>query len=311
MTDQSSEARHGKRGNRSGGWWPVALIVVGVLILAGNLGLGLGPLWRFLGNALQLWPVALVAIGLDMLTRGRYRLLVASVAVGLVVVVAAYGGFGRTAGPPVTVEQAVAGARSARVTLGVGASAVTLGAAPNATAAIWGTVRPTRNEHVEQKAAKRGDVLDFSLRSRTTGWPFFNVFGGGSGGSWNLTLNEDLPTDLVIDGGVGSLTLDLERADLTGLDLDAGVGMITITLPRAGGFTGTVDGGVGGTTILVPADLAVVIEVDTGVGAVNVEAGFEKSGNTYRSPAARTAGADVARLRVDVGVGSLTIRSRR
>ena len=87
--------------------------------------------------------------------------------------------------------------------------------------------------------------------------------------------------------------------------------MITITLPRAGGFTGTVDGGVGSTTILVPADLAVVIEVDTGVGAVNVEAGFEKSGNTYRSPAARTAGADVARLRVDVGVGSLTIRSRR
>lgn len=309
MTDNSSSARPGGADRRPSGWLPVALIVLGVLVLAGNLGLGLGPVWRFVGGALQLWPVALVALGLDMLTRGSYRLLIWSVAVAVVIVVTAYGGLGRAAGPPVVIDQATQGAARSRVELDVGAGPVNLTAAPGGGDALWGTVRTAANERLSQSARKRGDTLEVSLRARAAGWPLGGGFGAFGGGEWDLNLNQDLPTDLVVDGGVGALTLDLERAQLGSLDLDGGVGAVTLTLPRAGGFTGSVDGGVGSVTIVVPRALPVIIEVDTGIGGVNVDPSFARSGNTYSSPAVGAAGGDAARLQVDVGVGSLTVRS--
>jgi hypothetical protein len=47
--------------------WPYLLIVGGVLLLAANLGwLSVG----WIGRLLSLWPVALIAVGVDLLTSG-------------------------------------------------------------------------------------------------------------------------------------------------------------------------------------------------------------------------------------------------
>lgn len=291
-------------------WWPIALIVVGLLVLAGNLGVGLGPVWGFIGNLWRFWPVALIAVGADMITRGRYRLLVAAVAIGVVVVLAAYGGTSARSGTPITISEPKAGATSARITLDLGVGPLNLSAVPNGTDAVWGTVREGGSERVTVQSSRRGSLIDVTIRARQRGWPPI-FWGGGNGGAWNLSLDQDLPTNLVIDSGVGSVTLDLRRAKLTGLDLDAGVGQVSLTLPESGGYSGKIDGGVGALTVFVPQTLAMEVTVDTGVGAVNVDGGFLKSGGSYLSPAAVAGSPVTVRLVIDVGVGSLNLRSVR
>lgn len=300
----------GRPSPRGGGWWPLALIALGVVILAGNLGLGLGPVWRFLGNLFAYWPVALIAIGADMLTRGRYRLLIASVAVGVVVVLAAYGSSGGGGSQSIDVSEPVGAATSARVVLDVGVSPLRLSAAQGGGDLIRGTVSQAADELVERSTSLRDGRAEVIIRARQRAWLPFS-WGGGRGGAWDLTLDQNVPTELVIDGGVGNLDLDLAAARLTHLDLDSGVGSLTVTLPRAGGFTGEIDGGVGSVTLLVPEGLALTLEVDTGIGSVRVGSGFERNGNVYASPAAAAGQPPTARLRLDVGVGSVEVRSVR
>jgi cell wall-active antibiotic response 4TMS protein YvqF len=53
---------------RSRFFWPLVIIVVGVLLLLQNLGLLPPGLWPLL---LQLWPVGLILVGLDLLIGWR------------------------------------------------------------------------------------------------------------------------------------------------------------------------------------------------------------------------------------------------
>lgn len=291
---------------RGGNWWPLALIAIGVVILAGNLGLGLGPVWRFLGDLLAYWPVALIAFGADMLTHGRYRLLIASIAIGVVVVLAAYGSRG---GETISIQESAAGATSARVVLDVGVSPLRLSTAQGGDL-VRGTVSQAAGERVEHTASLRNGRAEVTIRARQRSWVPFS-WGGGRGGLWDLTLARGVPTELVIDGGVGNIELDLTEARLTSLEVDSGVGSLTLTLPRSGGFQGEIDGGVGSVTLLVPEGLALTLEVDTGIGSVRVGSGFERNGNVYTSPAAAAGLSPVARLRLDVGVGSVDVRTVR
>lgn len=314
MTDRNGNEHHtGGRHRRSAGWWPIVLIVVGLLFLAGNFGFGLGPVWGFLGNLFELWPIALVAVGVDLITRGKYRLLIISLAVAVGIVIAAYGGLGGRAGETIQVNQPVAGATSARVELNMGVSNLSLTTMASPSQALVGTLGAGRNERLEQSASSRGGTLDIKLRSRTRGWIGW-PFGSGATGAWTLQLNELLPTDLVVDGGVGKLDLDLAEATLTRLDLDVGVGSTQLTLPRRPGYTARIDGGVGNLVLNVPQSLPLIIDVDTGIGNVNVDRNFEKNGKIYTSAAALTprsglAAPEPVQLTLDVGVGNVTVRT--
>lgn len=299
--------RHGRR-EHGRGWWPFALIVVGLLFLAGNVGFTFDPLWNFIGNVWEFWPVALIAVGADMLTRGKYRLAIVSVAIGVVVVLALSGGLSAGVGQTLDVKQALGGATSARLELDLTTNALNLTAAASSTDVVWGTITGGRSERLTQDASRRGNLVAVTLRARQRGWPI--AFGSARGGGpWELQMNENLATDLVIDGGVGAIDLDLWNANLTGLAIDAGVGALTITLPASGGFTGEIDGGVGKLTVNVPSDLAIVINLDTGVGNINFDSGFQKNGSDYSSPAAAAGQRVAARLNIDAGVGSVNVRS--
>jgi hypothetical protein len=232
------------------------------------------------------------------------------VAVGVVVVLAAYGSSGGGGSQSISISEPVGAATSARVVLDVGVSPLRLSAAQGGGDLIRGTVSQAAGELVERSTSLRDGRAEVIIRARQRAWLPFS-WGGGRGGAWDLTLDQSVPTELVIDGGVGNLDLDLAAARLTLLDLDSGVGSLTVTLPRAGGFTGEIDGGVGSVTLLVPEGLAVTLEVDTGIGSVRVGSGFERNGNVYASPAAAAGQPPTARLRLDVGVGSVEVRSVR
>jgi len=291
---------------------PYILIIIGVLILLGNLGSGFDSVFRALGSLLNLWPFALIAVGVDLLTGGKYRAIViaAAVVVALVFLFASprFGGAMAGAGAPQDVRIALEDASSVEVLLDLGIADLTLGSRPMAGEAIGGVVTPSRAERFEQQWSRRGATLDVDLRSRSSRGPFnFGFFGVGEGGTWDLRLSENVPIDLEIDAGVGRSRLDLRRVRLTGFDLDAGVGAVDATLP-GGDYQASIEGGVGAITIRLPEGTPARVEVDTGIGGVSTDANFQRDGDVFTTP--DFAGTGV-RLEIDAGVGQVRIETVR
>ena len=300
------------RGRGGGGSsLPYILIGLGLLILLLNLG-WFGDLFGGLFSLLRLWPLALITVGADMVTNGRYRLIivVAAIVVGLLLLASwrRPGGVGAT-GEAQAVNVALDGASRIDLNLDTGLAELTLGSAPNGSTALSGQVVPVRGESVTVESRRSAGTLDIEVIGRSGRGPFgfFNLFGGPGAdrGDWNLTLAEGVPVDIDIDSGVGDVDLDLARVDLRSLEIDAGFGSMTVVLPRNGGFDAAIDGGVGSITLLLPAGAPVRIDVDSGIGNIDVDDSFERDGNSFTSAGYRDGGG--ARITIDVGIGEVMV----
>lgn len=291
---------------------PLVLIVLGVLVLAANLGwLSWGRVW----DVLNLWPVLLIAVGVDLLTAGRYRWIVA----GLTIVVVALAMTGRVpllngaAGPAAQthdVQIPLEGAERAEVNIRVGVSELSISSLGAGDQLVEGTVRTAEGETFTQDTQREGDTAVVVLAAEQRG------IGGVQGNvdrTWDLGLAAGVPTELSISTGVGRSQLDLRELILTDLSVRAGVGEMTTTLPlpSEGSYEASFDTGVGETTVRVPEDAAVRVEVDRGLGSISARGGFDSLGdNTYETP-----GYADAEERIDIsiegGVGSITIERIR
>jgi hypothetical protein len=131
--------------------------------------------------------------------------------------------------------------------------------------------------------------------------------GGGARNEWDLRLNDDVPTGLVVEMGAGESDLDLDSLSLTGLDLEMGAGKTTVDLTGdyAQDFDASIEGGVGEATVLVPSEVGVRVRAEGGLGKINAE-GFQREGEAYVNDA--YGDSDVS-LNVDVqgGVGSINL----
>src|SRR5215210_7716412 len=91
--------------------------------------------------------------------------------------------------------------------------------------------------------------------------------GGANSGSldgkarneWDISFNEEVPTDLVVQMGAGESDLDLDSLTLKGLDLKMGAGKSTVDLTGdyAKSFGATIEGGVGEVTVMLPSGVGV------------------------------------------------------
>ena len=289
---------------------PYVLIGIGLLLLLTNLG-WFGDIFGSLFSLLRLWPVALIAVGADMVTRGRYRLIViaAAVVVGLLVLASWQRPGSRLAtGETQIVDIALDGADSIDLEVDSGVAELRLDSATSG-AALSGEITPVRAEIVDIESSVSGGTLEILVRSRSErgpfGWLDFVGGPGNAGGSWDLTMREGVPVDLEVDSGVGSVELDLGSIDLRRLELDAGVGSTRVELP-ATEFDASINGGVGSVRLLVPRDAAVRIDVDTGLGDVDIDGSFERDGDSYTTAAYRDQGGG-ARIAIDVGIGEVTV----
>jgi hypothetical protein len=139
--------------------------------------------------------------------------------------------------------------------------------------------------------------------------------GGANSGSlgakarneWDINLNEEVPTDLVVKMGAGESDLDLDSLTLTGLDLKMGAGKSTVDLTGdyAKGFDASIEGGVGEVTVMLPSEVGVKAKAEGGLGKIHAE-GLKKVGDSYVNAAYGEA--DVT-LDVDVrgGIGQINL----
>ena len=131
--------------------------------------------------------------------------------------------------------------------------------------------------------------------------------GGGARNEWDLRLNDDVPTDLVVEMGAGESDLDLDSLTLTGLDLQMGAGKTTVDLTGdyAEDIDASIQGGVGEATVLVPSMVGVRVRAEGGLGKINAE-GFQREGDAYVNDAYNDS---EVTLDVDVqgGVGTINL----
>lgn len=131
---------------------------------------------------------------------------------------------------------------------------------------------------------------------------------GDSKNKWDISLNEDVPIDLMIDFGAGEGDLDLTGIDIRDLDIDMGVGELTIDLTgrRFEDMKVTIDGGIGSATLYLPEEIGVRVHVDGGIGSVDAR-GMRKRNHTYTNDAYGDTGVTID-IEIDAGIGSIDLR---
>ena len=295
------------RGQRGALVAPLILIGLGVIFLLNNLGLTNIDLWELI---LRLWPILLIAIGLDLLIGRRSTVLSLLVLVLTVALLAGGVWFvaSRSAGGQAVTEelisQSLEGAEQAEVEIDFGAGGLRLSALAEGDNLVEGTVVVGRGGRARRDFSIAGDTAQFSLRSE--GLPVFPFINRGDI-VWDLKLNPETPIDLRINAGVGESTLDLEQLTLTGLNVEMGVGETTITLPAHGQFRAEIDSGVGEVIILVPEGMEARIHVDTGIGDFSAPSEYLRQEDDYVSPGYETAENRVE-MNINGGVGSISVR---
>src|SRR5919112_3493342 len=130
---------------------------------------------------------------------------------------------------------------------------------------------------------------------------------GGARNEWDISMNDEVPTDLVVRLGAGESDLDLDSLTLTGVDLQMGAGKTTVDLTGdyARDFDASIQGGVGQATVLLPSGVGVKAKAEGGLGKINVK-GLNKVGDAYVNDAY---GESDTNLSVDVkgGVGEINL----
>jgi hypothetical protein len=285
------------------------MIGLGVVFLLNSLGL-LG--WEVWWTIVRLWPLLLIAAGLDLMLGRRSMLaslLVMVLLLGALALAVRSSGAWLGDGTPFageTISQPVGAATRADIEIRMGAGSLRIGALERSDELIGGTISRAPGEEVVRDSAVSGDTATVKLRSQIRRWfPFERGQGGQA--LWDLRVNPDVATRLRVDTGAGSTTLDLAQLRITNLDVNIGVGQTTIVLPRQGSLEARVSGGIGQTTITVPAGVAARVQASAGIGQVHVNGNFQRQGSYYTSPGYATAEERIE-LDVDGGIGSITIQ---
>jgi hypothetical protein len=296
---------------RRGGFvWPLILITAGVIFLLSNLGVLSWDIWDLLW---RLWPVLLIAIGLDILFGRRSAL---GALISLALVIALIGGavwyvvtqLPAVTGQAITTDRIVqerADASSADVRIGFGAGQLRIGALKDSPNLIEGTVVTGPGERVLRDFRVEGGVARFTLRSE--GVPVGLWGQRGDYRRWSLDLSPSVPMVLEISTGVGQSTLDLSALKVTGLKVSSGVGETEVRLPGRGRVSAKVSGGIGKLTITVPDGMAARIHASTGLGSLSISSRFARQDDVYVSSNYFTA-EDRIDLDISGGVGEIVIR---
>ncbi|MFN8530653.1 MAG: DUF5668 domain-containing protein [Anaerolineae bacterium] len=262
---------------RSTSIWAFVLIGIGVVWLLRQSNIISAANIAVLG---RLWPIILIAIGVDLLF-GRQRGLSLLIGGGTLVVIIALMIIGPSVGLVQGVEvthdtfsEPLEGAESARISLNNAVGEMTVNALNDSTDLI--TVDTAHVGNV-QFAATGSTQRSITLRYDDEGstnisfFPFF--FSGPENDMYTrVGIAPNLPVELDVNTGVGSSTLDLTGVNVTSVNLNIGVGDTTITLPAAdGAYEVNVTGGVGGGHITVLQGAAATLNITGGVGGMSVD----------------------------------------
>lgn len=290
---------------------PVLLIVVGVILLLNVLGILEWSIWW---TILRLWPIFLIALGLELLL-GRWSLWGSILAV--VLVLAIFAGalwlsttdlLGTSELTTKEIRQPLDEATEAAVVIDPGVGILRIEALPESANLVEGEIHLLKGEEAVEEYSESGGEATFELRKEAE--QPWTPFGGGLDGrqAWELGLSPGARLELKTSLGMGEAGLDLSGLDLGELETNMGVGVTRVTMPEEGRYQARIEGAFGVTTIVLPEGLAARLQLDTGMVARQLPDGYQEQGEgVYISPGYATA-TDRVDLNVSQAIGVLQIR---
>lgn len=284
---------------------PTLLVGLGVILLLNNLGYVSWSFWQII----RLWPILLIAAGLEVLL-GRRSGWASAIAAVLVLAMVAGGAWflsrsETTGARGQTRELAYArdSASAATIVVEPAVGSLSVGALTDSSSLVEATIRLLPNEDIVERFVE-GERARLTL-TRSSG-PV-SSYGLGQGATWDLAINPEVRLDLTADLGAGEATINLADLEVETARVDLGVGQVKVTLPRESDTELIVDGGIGTVTIEIPRGLGVRIRADAGIAARNLPAGYTRSGDTYTSTSYQQADYQVE-VTVSLGIGSIVVR---
>jgi hypothetical protein len=290
---------------------PVLLIAVGVILLLNVLGILEWSVWW---TIIKLWPVFLIAFGLEILI-GR-RSIWGSLLVVVIVIGIAIGALwlsqadvtGRRATSGQEISLPLEDATEATVIVDPGVTILHIEALPEAANLVEGRLQLAGDEEVVQEFSRAGERATLELRTTKHDWgPYIGGFGGQR--SWDLGISPAPRLWLETNIGLGEARLELTGLALDDLQTDMGVGLTRVTLPAQGSFQVDMNGAVGITTIIIPEGLEARIHTDSGLAVRVMPDGYRRHDDVYISPG-YGAGVDQVDLTVSQAIGLLEVHTQ-
>jgi hypothetical protein len=289
------------------GWvWAVISLGLGTVFLLANFGYLAWDSWSLL---LRMWPLILVALGLDLIIEGRSaRANIIGVLIALVIMAGvAWFAIANSPGAMLgtfSITQPLEGATSANVRISdpVGRMELTSGASGDLL--LEGIAEVPSKVSLAQDYDVQSKHGSLNLSTSGEGWETWS--GGLAEPLWALELTNDIPLNLRAETAAGSLALDLTGLDVEELNATVAVGWLEITLDPQDELQGKLSNPVGRITIYIPEGALVEIRLDTAISTHNVPTGFVKLGKVIYSPNATASNAKI-RLSVEQPVGLVSL----
>lgn len=293
---------------RGEGWgWGLISISLGLVFLAANLGY---LPWNSLDLLLRLWPLLLIAGGLDLIFKEKSWVastLGVLLTVGMLAVIAWYLFFNgsNTRGITQPIQQELKQVQSANIRLANAAGMIQLSGGASTGTLIEGTTLTGSSKVPTAQYEASGRVGTYSLTAENLAIVPLNP--GFNQPEWKFKVTDTIPLNLEITIGAGKQNLDLTGMDIDHLEATVALGELIVTLPEDDAFEGTISNPVGSQTIHIPRGTLVEITLNTAITERNFPPEFTREGDILYSPGATASNAQI-RLQVEQPIGNLTIQ---
>jgi hypothetical protein len=290
------------------GWvGPLVLIGLGTVLLLGNL--------HYLATGgfallLRLWPILLVAIGLDIAFGHRssawnniIRVFLGILLVAAIVWLAVASPF--SAGlKSVEFGQPLDNAERSDITFTIPAGEFILGGGAEKSMLVTGTAGlPKEMEFNPLYVAPKNGKSVLTIEGNGVVILPLN----SSSLPWDFRLNSQIPINLLTKLGAGEMRFDLTGTKVASIKSELGVGMMTITLPAGMDVDANLRAAVGELVVRIPKGSEVVITTHTAIGSTNIPAGYTKSNGVIRS-LANSSDAHKITINMELAIGTLIVQ---
>jgi hypothetical protein len=298
-----------KKRKRTSFLGPVLLICLGIILLLNTTGILEWSIWW---TILSLWPVFIIALGLELLI--GWRSAWASLLVALMVVAIAAGALWASqssiAGSSLDsqkIKQPLGEADQAEVSIDPVMGVLRIDALPESANLVEGEIRLGRNEEVREQFSLQGGKAIYTLGSSGESWaplpPVWN-----SQRIWDLGLSPGATLQLRPGLAFGAKELDLTGLTLDELHSSMAVGHTKVILPGSGRAEAQITQALGVVEVIIPKETAVRLRAGTALVPRFLPGDFQKQENdVYASPGYASAQNRVD-LDISLAIGLLTIR---
>lgn len=286
---------------------PMLLIFGGSILLLNVLGIVDWSIWW---TILQLWPVFIIAAGLELLIGRRSR--AGSFLAALLVMLTLVGALWLT-----TVDMGTAGlvsrqiqqprddATQAEITIEPTFGVLRLSALSESADLVRGEILLDEDEEVQEEVTNQSGRASYRLVTTSETWAPFGMWDDRR--VWDLGLSPGAALRLDSSIVLGQNRLDLSGLDLSGLNSSMALGWTEVFLPAEGHFEGEITGAMGGITLVLPKGTALRLVPGTAMVLRQIPDDFQQQEGVYLSPGYASA---ENRIDLDIGlaIGLLSVR---